>query len=149
MSDIMEKIATIELEMSRTQKNKATEGHLGILKSKLAKLRTELLAPMPAPHFMRILESIPAMEYGIAWRKFQRCRHLVEGLCSKPASAGFKVALYVRGEQPPPVAFEVRPPRLMLLTLRGGELYFVVHLGPRGKGAHMLQPALDLSLIHI
>ena len=107
--------------------------------------RTELLAPMPAPHFMRILESIPAMEYGIAWRKFQRCRHLVEGLCSKPASAGFKVALYVRGEQPPPVAFEVRPPRLMLLTLRGGELYFVVHLGPRGKGAHMLQPAMDLE----
>lgn len=31
--------------MSRTQKNKATEGHLGILKSKLAKLRTQLLAP--------------------------------------------------------------------------------------------------------
>ena len=42
---ILEKIKDIELEMSRTQKNKATEGHLGILKSKLAKLRTELLAP--------------------------------------------------------------------------------------------------------
>ena len=42
---ILEKIKDIELEMSRTQKNKATEGHLGILKSKLAKLRTQLLAP--------------------------------------------------------------------------------------------------------
>mmetsp|Transcript_17501 Transcript_17501/g.43371 ORF Transcript_17501/g.43371 Transcript_17501/m.43371 type:complete len:411 (-) Transcript_17501:191-1423(-) len=42
---ILEKIKDIELEMSRTQKNKATEGHLGILKSKLAKLRTSLLAP--------------------------------------------------------------------------------------------------------
>jgi len=38
---ILEKIKDIELEMSRTQKNKATEGHLGILKSKLAKLRTD------------------------------------------------------------------------------------------------------------
>jgi ribosome-interacting GTPase 1 len=28
MSEIMEKIATIELEMSRTQKNKATASHL-------------------------------------------------------------------------------------------------------------------------
>ena len=47
---ILEKIKDIELEMSRTQKNKATEGHLGILKSKLAKLRTELLAPaFPGP----------------------------------------------------------------------------------------------------
>ena len=45
---ILEKIKDIELEMSRTQKNKATEGHLGILKSKLAKLRTELLNPPKA-----------------------------------------------------------------------------------------------------
>jgi ribosome-interacting GTPase 1 len=36
------RIAEIELEMSRTQKNKATEYHLGQLKAKLAKLRTEL-----------------------------------------------------------------------------------------------------------
>lgn len=36
------RIAEIELEMSRTQKNKATEYHLGQLKARLAKLRTEL-----------------------------------------------------------------------------------------------------------
>ena len=29
--------------MARTQKNKATSGHLGLLKAKLAKLRRELL----------------------------------------------------------------------------------------------------------
>jgi ribosome-interacting GTPase 1 len=29
--------------MARTQKNKATEGHLGLLKAKLAKLRREVL----------------------------------------------------------------------------------------------------------
>ena len=39
MSTILEKIADIENEMARTQKNKATAGHLGMLKAKLAKLR--------------------------------------------------------------------------------------------------------------
>mmetsp|Transcript_3436 Transcript_3436/g.12393 ORF Transcript_3436/g.12393 Transcript_3436/m.12393 type:complete len:368 (-) Transcript_3436:153-1256(-) len=41
----MQKIAEIEAEMARTQKNKATSGHLGLLKAKLAKLRRELLDP--------------------------------------------------------------------------------------------------------
>lgn len=44
---IVEKIAQIELEISRTQKNKATEYHLGLLKGKLAKYRRELLEPAP------------------------------------------------------------------------------------------------------
>lgn len=39
----MQKIADIEAEMARTQKNKATEGHLGLLKAKLAKLRREIM----------------------------------------------------------------------------------------------------------
>ncbi|KAL3900754.1 MAG: hypothetical protein SGCHY_001127 [Lobulomycetales sp.] len=42
---ILEKIAEIEAEMKRTQKNKATEYHLGLLKAKLAKYRTMLLEP--------------------------------------------------------------------------------------------------------
>lgn len=37
---IAEKIKEIEYEYARTQKNKATEYHLGTLKAKLAKLRT-------------------------------------------------------------------------------------------------------------
>ncbi|KAG8036048.1 hypothetical protein G9C98_004627 [Cotesia typhae] len=45
MSTILEKIAAIESEMSRTQKNKATSGHLATLKAKLAKLRRELITP--------------------------------------------------------------------------------------------------------
>ncbi|KAL2713891.1 GTP-binding protein 128up [Vespula squamosa] len=45
MSTILEKIASIEAEMARTQKNKATSGHLGLLKAKLAKLRRELITP--------------------------------------------------------------------------------------------------------
>eukprot|EP01071_Lankesteria_metandrocarpae_P005197 Lankesteria_metandrocarpae@DN3902_c0_g1_i1.p1 len=42
---IVEKIREIEAEMARTQKNKATEYHLGLLKAKLAKLRAQLLEP--------------------------------------------------------------------------------------------------------
>eukprot|EP01012_Entosiphon_sulcatum_P055283 TRINITY_DN769_c0_g1_i1.p1 TRINITY_DN769_c0_g1~~TRINITY_DN769_c0_g1_i1.p1 ORF type:complete len:367 (-),score=74.86 TRINITY_DN769_c0_g1_i1:25-1125(-) len=39
----VQKIQEIEAEMARTQRNKATMGHLGILKAKLAKLKRELL----------------------------------------------------------------------------------------------------------
>ncbi|KAI9011585.1 P-loop containing nucleoside triphosphate hydrolase protein [Hyaloraphidium curvatum] len=42
---ITEKIKDIELELSRTQKNKATEHHVGMLKAKLAKFRAMLLEP--------------------------------------------------------------------------------------------------------
>ncbi|CAG8504644.1 2743_t:CDS:10 [Diversispora eburnea] len=42
---ITEKISEIEKEISRTQKNKATEYHLGLLKAKLAKYRVQLLEP--------------------------------------------------------------------------------------------------------
>nr|UTH78540.1 developmentally regulated GTP-binding protein 2 [Eunapius subterraneus] len=40
---ILEKIQEIEREISRTQKNKATEYHLGLLKAKLAKYRAQLI----------------------------------------------------------------------------------------------------------
>jgi small GTP-binding protein len=41
----LQKIAEIEAEMARTQKNKATAHHLGLLKAKLAKLKREIIAP--------------------------------------------------------------------------------------------------------
>ncbi|XP_003382785.1 PREDICTED: developmentally-regulated GTP-binding protein 2-like [Amphimedon queenslandica] len=40
---ILEKIQEIEREIARTQKNKATEYHLGLLKAKLAKYRSQLI----------------------------------------------------------------------------------------------------------
>lgn len=41
----LEKIKDIESEIARTQRNKATESHLAILKAKLSKLRRALLQP--------------------------------------------------------------------------------------------------------
>lgn len=40
---VLQKIAEIEAEMARTQKNKATNFHLGLLKAKLAKLKAQLI----------------------------------------------------------------------------------------------------------
>ncbi|RMJ28363.1 GTP-binding protein [Aspergillus sp. HF37] len=45
MVNITDRIKDIEDEMKRTQKNKATEYHLGLLKGKLARLRAQLLEP--------------------------------------------------------------------------------------------------------
>ncbi|CAB3982699.1 GTP-binding 128up [Paramuricea clavata] len=42
---ILERIAEIENEMAKTQKNKNTANHLGLLKARLAKLRRELITP--------------------------------------------------------------------------------------------------------
>jgi len=42
---LVQKIKDIEDEMARTQKNKATAHHLGLLKAKLAKYKRELLMP--------------------------------------------------------------------------------------------------------
>mmetsp|Transcript_21959 Transcript_21959/g.30162 ORF Transcript_21959/g.30162 Transcript_21959/m.30162 type:complete len:413 (+) Transcript_21959:20-1258(+) len=44
---IQERIKDIELELSRTQKNKATTTHIGMLKGQLARLRTQLMMPAP------------------------------------------------------------------------------------------------------
>lgn len=43
MSEIQAKIDALEAEMARTQKNKATNYHLGTLKAKIAKLKSELI----------------------------------------------------------------------------------------------------------
>lgn len=42
---VLERIADIEAEMEKTQRNKATARHLGLLKAQLAKLRRELIEP--------------------------------------------------------------------------------------------------------
>lgn len=47
MVSITEKIQQIQDEMARTQKNKATNYHIGLLKGKLARYRQQLLEPAP------------------------------------------------------------------------------------------------------
>jgi small GTP-binding protein len=42
---LQEKLKELEDELARTQKNKATEYHIGILKSKIAQIRRELISP--------------------------------------------------------------------------------------------------------
>lgn len=42
---VLEKIKDIEFEVARTQRNKATEGHLGLLKARMSKLKAQLLEP--------------------------------------------------------------------------------------------------------
>ncbi|MDD5172032.1 MAG: GTP-binding protein [Candidatus ainarchaeum sp.] len=42
---LQEKLKELEDELARTQKNKATEYHIGIIKSKIAQIRRELLSP--------------------------------------------------------------------------------------------------------
>ena len=43
MSSTLQRIQEVEAEMAKTQKNKATENHMGVLKAKLAKLKRDLL----------------------------------------------------------------------------------------------------------
>ena len=43
MSTIQDKIKDAEDEMARTQKNKATSGHMAVLKAKIAKLKREVI----------------------------------------------------------------------------------------------------------
>ncbi len=51
MASIIAQIRDIEEEMARTQKNKATNFHLGLLKAKLAKLKRDLLTPSGGMNF--------------------------------------------------------------------------------------------------
>lgn len=54
---ILERIKDIEHELSKTQKNKATTTHIGLLKSQLARLRTELMMPAPGSGKMKLVHS--------------------------------------------------------------------------------------------
>lgn len=62
---VVEQIAAIEAEMLRTQKNKATNAHLGKLKAKIAKLKRDLLAPS---------KGSGGGEAGFEVRKYGDCR---------------------------------------------------------------------------
>ena len=65
------KIKELETEYARTQKNKATEGHLGLLKAKLSKLRRELLGKRLLGFYcLGLYHIFPAVVFDI---NFQTC----------------------------------------------------------------------------
>ena len=67
-------------------------------------------------------------------RSFERSVDVVAGLIGSPLQ--WRVAIYIRGEEPPSQPFWLRPPRLLVLVLRDGMLYVAMALGPRGKAVH-------------
>jgi hypothetical protein len=58
---ILDKIKDIEAEMNRTQKNKATEHHIGLMKARLAKLRAQVRPPLTAPSYPPPVLSYPPL----------------------------------------------------------------------------------------
>lgn len=64
---ILERIKEIEQEMDKTQKNKATEGHLGMLKARLAKLRSELLTPSSGGGGGQVIFGLVCCFVGVTW----------------------------------------------------------------------------------
>ncbi len=52
------KLLDLEKEYARTQKNKATEGHLGLVKSKIAKARKFLSNFFVCVHYIRPMHSL-------------------------------------------------------------------------------------------
>ena len=79
-------------------------------------------------------------------RSFDRTRAIVTAVAARPASAGWRATLYVRGSEPPRRPFVLHPPRLLVVALKVGRLYFVEAVGPRGKAVHATQEAEELEL---
>ena len=77
--DIQKKIDELEAEMARTQKNKATNYHLGTLKAKIAKLKVRRSSfgesEFDSPWYLIIFYLVGIGEW--PWREIgwkQRCR---------------------------------------------------------------------------
>nr|KAF6274171.1 developmentally regulated GTP binding protein 2 [Myotis myotis] len=104
---ILEKISEIEKEIARTQKNKATEYHLGLLKAKLAKYRAQLLEPS---------KSASSKGEGFDVMKSGDARVALIGFPS--VAAAWNAVLWSCDHQQPPFpstpTVVARPPRLLL-----------------------------------
>ena len=117
---------------------------------------TGLLQPMPAIDLLAVIDQIFSDERLAAAsetdrRSFDRTRAVITAIAARPASAGWRTTLYVRGSEPPRQAFVLHPPRLLVVALKAGRLYFVMAVGPRGKTAHESKEAeaLELELLSL
>jgi len=67
---LSQKIAEIENEMNKTQKNKATSFHIGMLKAKLAKLKRELIEGSSGKKGGSLVPSVPfSKHFHRHWRR--------------------------------------------------------------------------------
>jgi hypothetical protein len=112
---------------------------------------TGLLQPMPAIDLLALIDQIFSDERLAAAsetdrRSFDRTRAAITAIAARPASVGWFTTLYVRGSEPPRQAFVLHPPRLLVVALKAGRLYFVMAVGPRGKTAHDSKEAEALEL---
>ncbi|KAJ0075790.1 hypothetical protein Patl1_33636 [Pistacia atlantica] len=122
---IIEKIKEIEAEMARTQKNKATEYHLGQLKAKIAKLRTQLLEPPKVcghVHDLTLLGSSGAGE-GFEVTKYGHGRVALIGTHSEAASYEFTTLTCIPG------IIHYNDTKIQLLDLPG-----IIEGASEGKG---------------
>uniref|UniRef100_A0A8C3V5G1 Developmentally regulated GTP binding protein 2 n=1 Tax=Catharus ustulatus TaxID=91951 RepID=A0A8C3V5G1_CATUS len=125
---ILEKISEIEKEIARTQKNKATEYHLGLLKAKLAKYRAQLLEPSKSPAAKG--EGFDVMKSGdarVALIGFPSVGKVSEGLCSLCLQAvcpakSFQLSIL-------PFPFQYKGANIQLLDLPG-----IIEGAAQGKG---------------
>lgn len=125
---ILEKIKEIEHEMSRTQKNKATEGHLGSLKAKLAKLRRELMeVPKkgPAGEGFDVMKSGDARVALIGFPSVGKSTLLSTITKTKSESAGYEFTTLTAV----PGVIEYKGAEIQLLDLPG-----IIEGAAQGKG---------------
>ncbi|MEM4633855.1 MAG: GTP-binding protein [Candidatus Anstonellaceae archaeon] len=142
---IEEKLRQLEEELARTQKNKATEYHIGLLKAKIAKLRRELISPKKAKGGsggFDVKKSGDATVVFIGLPSVGKSTLLnsLTGAKSKTASYAFTTLTCIPG------VMEYNGAKIQLLDLPG--IIIGAHEG-KGRGREVLSVARNADLILI
>ena len=142
---IEEKLRELEEEMARTQKNKATEYHIGLLKAKIAKLRREQLAPKKSgvkSGGFDVKKSGDATVVFIGLPSVGKSTLLnaLTGAKSKTASYAFTTLTCIPG------VMEYGGAKIQLLDLPG--IIIGAHAG-KGRGKEVLAVARNADLVLI
>ena len=142
---IEEKLRELEEEMARTQKNKATEYHIGLLKAKIAKLKREQAAPKKSgvkTGGFDVKKSGDATVVFIGLPSVGKSTLLnaLTGAKSKTASYAFTTLTCIPG------VMEYGGAKIQLLDLPG--IIIGAHAG-KGRGKEVLAVARNADLVLI
>ena len=142
---IEEKLRELEEEMARTQKNKATEYHIGLLKAKIAKLKREQIAPKKSgvkTGGFDVKKSGDATVVFIGLPSVGKSTLLnaLTGARSKTASYAFTTLTCIPG------VMEYGGAKIQLLDLPG--IIIGAHAG-KGRGKEVLAVARNADLVLI